>query len=224
MTGIQKRSFIHSACSKPILHLHYDATNATLAKYIWDHHRDRLDCFAIANEPDLQRVFKQDFEVRDFATYLAKWRRFAAAITNAVPEAKSAGADAGESPMAAGRSILLKNFGKRCRLPVHGDRTLLSRRCGPECVPRKKGIDDMLVVEMERQLRRGSTGRPKCLCCKLLGLPYRFTEANDHYSGGAKDASDTFAGALWALDFLHWWMAHTALSGVDFHNTQWVVK
>ena len=57
------------------------------------------------------------------------------------------------------------------------------------------------------------------------GLPFRFTEANDHYSGGVKDASDTFASALWATvtDFLHWWAAHRA-QGVDFHNTQWVVN
>jgi hypothetical protein len=54
-------------------------------------------------------------------------------------------------------------------------------------------------------------------------LPFRFTEANDHYSGGVPGASDTFAGALWALDFLHWWAAHDA-RGVDFHNTQWVVS
>ncbi len=55
------------------------------------------------------------------------------------------------------------------------------------------------------------------------GLPFRFTEANDHYSGGVPGASDTFAGALWALEFLHWWAAHEAV-GVDFHNTEWVVN
>src|ERR1035437_4437551 len=55
------------------------------------------------------------------------------------------------------------------------------------------------------------------------GLPYRFTEANDHDSGGVADASNGFAGALWAFDFLHWWAAHGA-RGVDFHNTQWVAN
>jgi hypothetical protein len=55
------------------------------------------------------------------------------------------------------------------------------------------------------------------------GFAYRFTEANDHYSGGVPGASDTFAGALWALDFLHWWAAHGTV-GVNFHNTQWVVN
>jgi hypothetical protein len=56
-----------------------------------------------------------------------------------------------------------------------------------------------------------------------MGLPFRFGEANDHYSGGVKNASDTFAGALWALDFAHWWAAHQAI-GIDFHNTQWRVN
>jgi hypothetical protein len=55
------------------------------------------------------------------------------------------------------------------------------------------------------------------------GFALRFTEANDHYSGGVPGGSDTYAGALWALDFLHWWMAHGA-AGVNFHNTQWVVN
>ena len=55
------------------------------------------------------------------------------------------------------------------------------------------------------------------------GLPYRFTEANDHFSGGIPGASDTYAGALWALDFLHWWAAH-GTRGVDFHNTHWVAN
>jgi hypothetical protein len=47
-------------------------------------------------------------------------------------------------------------------------------------------------------------------------LPYRMTECND-YTGGVKDASDAFAAALWALDYLHWWAAH-GCAGVNFHN------
>ena len=53
------------------------------------------------------------------------------------------------------------------------------------------------------------------------GLRYRLTEAND-YLGGVPGASNAFASALWALDFLHWWAAHAA-AGVNFHNKQWLV-
>ncbi len=50
------------------------------------------------------------------------------------------------------------------------------------------------------------------------GLPYRLTESND-YLAGVPGASDAFGSALWALDHLHWWAAHSA-AGVNFHNRQ----
>ncbi|HZC27126.1 MAG TPA: hypothetical protein VE287_08875, partial [Actinopolymorphaceae bacterium] len=52
------------------------------------------------------------------------------------------------------------------------------------------------------------------------GLPCRLTESND-YLTGIPGASDAFASALWALDYMHWWAAHGA-SGVNFHNKQWI--
>jgi hypothetical protein len=52
------------------------------------------------------------------------------------------------------------------------------------------------------------------------GLRYRLTESND-YLGGVPGASNAFASALWALDYLHWWAAHAA-AGVNFHNKQWL--
>jgi hypothetical protein len=52
------------------------------------------------------------------------------------------------------------------------------------------------------------------------GLPYRLTESND-YLIGVPGASNAFASALWALDYLHWWAARGA-AGVNFHNKQWL--
>jgi hypothetical protein len=52
------------------------------------------------------------------------------------------------------------------------------------------------------------------------GLRYRLTESND-YLAGVPGASNAFASALWALDYLHWWAAHAA-AGVNFHNRQWL--
>ena len=53
-----------------------------------------------------------------------------------------------------------------------------------------------------------------------VGLRYRLTESND-YLTGVPGASNAFASALWALDYLHWWAAHAA-AGVNFHNKQWL--
>jgi hypothetical protein len=53
------------------------------------------------------------------------------------------------------------------------------------------------------------------------GLPYRFTEADesDNGNGGIYGASDAFADALWALDFMHWWAQHQC-AGINFENSQ----
>jgi len=52
---------------------------------------------------------------------------------------------------------------------------------------------------------------------QVVGAPYRLEEANNFYNGGAVDVSDTFASALWGLDYLYWWAAHGS-QGVNFHN------
>ena len=52
------------------------------------------------------------------------------------------------------------------------------------------------------------------------GVPYRMTEANDCLHG-VVGASNGFASALWALDYMHWWAAH-GMAGVNFHNNPWI--
>lgn len=198
--------------------LGYDKTNAIIAKYIWDHYRRHLDCFSIGNEPDRRQIFDKDESITNFATYLAKWRKFAGAVTNAVPEAKFAGPDAGSGNVQWTTNFAAKelNSGLIAAVSEHFYVGGAGRGISPE-----KGIADMLSA---RWVGKNQSLHDRMAAPVLAeGLPYRFTEANDHYSGGVRDASDTFAGALWALDFLHWWAAHGA-RGVDFHNTQWVVN
>jgi hypothetical protein len=48
-------------------------------------------------------------------------------------------------------------------------------------------------------------------------MPFRIDEANTYYIGGAKDASNSMAAGIWALDYLYWWAAHGA-QGINFHN------
>src|SRR5262249_40883552 len=51
-----------------------DRTNAaTLAKYIFDHYRSQLTCFAIGNEPN---VF-----AKEYPAYRDEWKRYVDAIT-----------------------------------------------------------------------------------------------------------------------------------------------
>lgn len=196
----------------------YAATNAALAKYIWGHYQPLLESFAIGNEPDRKSIYNQDLTIKNFQTYLAKWEKFAAAITNAVPMAKFAGPDAG-----SGNIYWTTHFAqaeKDSGLVTEITEHYYAGGAG-KGVEAGKGIETMLSPAGIKS----SQALYNKMAAPVLAdnLPFRFTEANDHYSGGIPGASDTFAGALWALDFLHWWAAHDA-KGVDFHNTQWVVS
>jgi hypothetical protein len=196
--------------------LNYAATNAAIARYIWDRYQSQLDSFALGNEPDLGRVFKQDWCITNFTSYLAKWRTFAIAITNAVPRARFAGPDGGSGQVewTIKFARAQKNFS--AVIAEHFYVGGAGRDVSPS-----QGIEAILSP---RWITANETlYRKVAVPVFAEGLPLRFTEANDHYSGGVPDASNAFAGALWALDFLHWWAAHGA-SGVNFHNTQWVVN
>jgi hypothetical protein len=197
---------------------HYAETDAAIAKYIWSKYRPYLDYFAIGNEPDRRAIYDQDVAITNFGTYRSKWRQFATAITDAVPEAKLGGPDAG-----SGNVSWTTRFAKAERnagiIGVVTEHFYVGG-AGKD-VSAQEGIDTMLSPEW---LSANQKLYDKMATPVLAdGLAYRFTEANDHYSGGVPGASDTFAGALWALDFLHWWAGHDA-SGVNFHNTQWVVN
>jgi hypothetical protein len=48
-------------------------------------------------------------------------------------------------------------------------------------------------------------------------LPFRFTEANSFYGGGAPGVSDAGGSALWAIDFL-FQLASGGAAGVNFHS------
>ena len=197
---------------------HYAETDAAIAKYIWDKYRPYLECFAIGNEPDRGNIYAQDWGITNFATYHSKWRQFATAITEAVPEATFAGPDAGSGNInwTTRFAKTEKNAGNIRVITEH----FYVGKAG-KGVSAQQGIDAMLSPDW---ITANEQLYSKMAAPVLAeGLPYRFTEANDHYSGGVPGASDTFAGALWALDFLHWWAAHDT-RGVDFHNTQWVVN
>jgi hypothetical protein len=83
--------------------------NAQAAGYIWRHHREHLDTFAIGNEPDWHAFHTYDGHPLDpaiheevsgvpgsaYPSYLACWRGFADAIRDTAPGAPLSGPDTG---------------------------------------------------------------------------------------------------------------------------------
>lgn len=196
----------------------YAAVDAEIARYIWSRYHPYLDCFALGNEPDRRAIFRQDWAITNLSSYLARWRLLADAVTKEVPGAQFGGPDAGSGNITWTTQFARaeKSSGLLSIVTEHFYVGGAGRGLSPE-----EAIEQLLS---ERWLAVNQRLYDKMAAPVMAeGLPYRFTEANDHYTGGVRDGSDTMAGALWALDFLHWWAAHDA-SGVDFHNTQWVAN
>jgi len=191
------------------LHLNHGdpAAAAEMANYISRHYAGQLDCFVIGNEPN---VFSTNFGV-----YFTEWKRYAAQITapSNSPEAKFCGPSVspGHEKWSAQFAQNLAASGLLKYISQHdyagGD---ASKVTNPEAAR-----DKILSSAMEAHYAKFAANFVPAVLSN--GLAYRFEEANSFYDGGAADVSDTFASALWALNYQWWWAIH-GMSGINFHT------
>jgi hypothetical protein len=173
--------------------------NAAVAGHIVTVDGANLTCFVVGNEPS--------FFVSSFSTYESDVKQYMAAIN---PRANFCGAD-------------VEDGGK----------------WASEFANAFVGFHNVALITQHHYLgsgttNGGATGRNLLLSPNALsgyaklrnglaatvakdGFTYRLSETNSFFHGGAKGASDTFASALWGLDYLHWWAAHGA-AGLNFHT------
>ncbi|HEV2487659.1 MAG TPA: hypothetical protein VGT08_19220 [Terracidiphilus sp.] len=179
-----------------------------------------------------------------YPSYLADWRRFADVIRNAVPDARFSGPDTAVSSTSSftpdpatgiswtqkfaddlkGSGVLVEALQHHYVWGVPGTTTA------------REAIDNMLSSAWDdnksidtQPANNGGTVEfhpypfvYERVLAQLVpyGVPYRMTEANDCLHG-VVGASDGYASALWALDYMHWWAAHH-MAGVNFHNNPWI--
>ena len=206
------------------------ATDAATAQYIAQNDGAQLNSFAIGNEPDFNSYHYPPFgtgtdpAITDYPSYLADWRTFAATVTNAVPGAVFAGPDTGDytgSTYYNGESWT-QHFADDEQGPTNVILITQHYYVGgsPGSTTAQQAINNMLSTNWV-------LSNYPTLCNNNLvpviddGLPYRLTESND-YLTGITNASNAFASALWALDYMHWWAAH-GCAGVNFHNKPWLM-
>ena len=182
-------------------------TAVRIAKYIMDRHKNDLVCLAIGNEPN---VFAKAYPV-----YREEWKKYVEAITapGVAPDAKFCGPSATPGKASWARDFI-KDFGKSGKLSFISQHDYPGG-AGNSATNVVAARDRMLSATWLKSYEKlYSSFAADALSS---ALPYRLEEANNFYNGGAKDVSDTFAAALWGLDYLHWWAAHRA-SGINFHT------
>jgi hypothetical protein len=182
------------------------ADAAAMAKYISEKYSNNLDALAIGNEPN---VFSTNYE-----TYLAEWKKFAAVISANVPGVKfcGPGVSPGHEKWSARFADDLASSGQVKFISQHDYPGGDARKFATNAVGARERILSPAIYDNYTKFAANFVP-----VVQSNGLAYRFEEANSFYDGGAPDASDTFASALWALDFDWWWAMH-GIKGVNFHT------
>jgi hypothetical protein len=184
------------------------ADAARLASYIASHYADLLDSFSIGNEPN--------FYFKTYESFFAEWKPIYDAILKAVPQAMLDGPSTSPNKFTV---ELAKDLFAGGHLAMASDHHyfLKSGRAGETNPPatRARFLANKLHDDYEKDYAQVGA------VLAARGVPYRIDEMNSCYDGGAKEASDTYASALWALDCTHWWAAHH-IQGVNFHTGELV--
>jgi hypothetical protein len=197
--------------------------DAKTVKYILSHYAAQLDCFSIGQEPSAYPVEKSDTrpqgermgaanEKYQYSDYAADWKKFADSISAENPGVKFAGPSVHNNGVWAQK--FMTDFGRTNHVGLITEHLYAGGAGGKVPTP-EIGRDRMLSDEFT-----GKYTRLYNSFAPMAGsnaLPYRLEEVNNYFNGGATNVSNTFASALWGLDFMYWWAAHDA-AGMNFHT------
>ena len=161
---------------------------ANEAKAVADATGEKLLVLEIGNEPDLFKPAHRTGEW-NYASYLASYRQYKAAIRARLPNARFAGPDVASATDWV--ESFAKDEGSDLALLTHhyyiGNSALSSSTIALMLE------DDPKLLSILQKLKMISANS---------GLPYRICETNSFYGGGKPGVSDTFGSALWALDYM----------------------
>jgi hypothetical protein len=163
-----------------------------------------LFAFEIGNEPDLfphNQVHRKSGY--DYDDYLREYRKFRDALQKEIPGIPLAGPDVAVATAWATR--FARDEGNDIRLLTHH---YYREGQNPTSNIDKLLHPDPKLLPILRELGAAS---------KSCGVPYRICETNSFSGGGKPGVSDTFASALWVLDFMYK-LASAGCAGVNMET------
>lgn len=198
--------------------------DARTAKYIMDRYRPLVEAFSIGQEPSAyprgdvpdnrpatERMGAGN-EKYPYSAYRDAWKIFADAIIAAVPDVKFAGPGVHNNADWARR--FMDDYARGHHVAMITEHLYAGGAGGKVPTP-EIGRDRMLSTNFIRAYEKLHDGFvPQAIS---NSLPYRLEEANNYFNGGATNVSNTYASALWGLDFMWWWAEHDA-AGINFHT------
>ncbi len=190
------------------------ALDAEEAVYVSQSGRGALFGFEIGNEPDLYSGNGDKPTSYTLSQYLSDWDSFANAIQTADPGAVLTGpADAGN--ISTWTSQFAATYGSGIALLTQHFYPLGPVSSVGANSPNACTISDLLSASTHS--KAGSDSAQLEIIAQSAKVPWRMAESNSCYDGGTAGVSNTFASALWGLDYM-FTLASNAAAGVNFHG------
>ena len=192
---------------------------ATVARLIRDQYADVLDSFSIGNEP---------YYFKKYGVYSSKWAAIRDAIFAVYPKATFCGPD--QNPTKDLCKRMVKDFGNETGRLVQITQHSYPFGCSyrnPTAQGPKENAGNLIPQDAASSRAKmlapdayhSYEGIYKGMASAVAGtaLTYRLSETNSYWFSGLRGASDSYASALWASDYLLWWANHGA-DGLNFHT------
>ena len=182
----------------------FDAAAAnTTATYIMDHYSANMTCFEIGNEPNFYT---------SYATYQSEAQTYIDTISASNPTAKfcGPGGTGGSGTWAASFAQYFASTGKIALVTHHN---YFGGAGGSTTGAAARNL--LLSATMDSNYATNANIYVPTVLSE--GLSYRISETNSFYNGGSSGCSNTFAEALWDLDYMYWW-ANEKAEGINFHT------
>ncbi|MBE7170257.1 MAG: hypothetical protein INR73_06690 [Williamsia sp.] len=188
---------------------------ARLAKHIYKNYADLLDLFAVGNEPGYYKDYEGQLK--------PYWESIVKAMQEVAPKARFCAPDDNPNPVLAERMV--HDFGAPkgpvSLVTVHSYPAGGAYKNPQATVAVKDLIPNDAKQKRELLLSAKLTTEYESIYSKMEPLiahfPYRLSETNSIWYGGLEGASNTYAAALWGLDYMYWWASHGAF-GINFHT------
>ena len=182
---------------------------ARQAGYIWKHYADLLDYFAVGNEPGYYKDYEHDLRPR--------WEQLMKAMRKAAPGARFCAPDDNPNPILCQKLVrdywgeplellTMHSYPAGCAYQNPGDAVKVPFDYRERC--------DYLLSDRLPQEYGKIYNQMRNLYEKY---PFRLSETSNYWYGGLDGASNAYATALWALDYMYWW-ALRGNRGVNFHT------
>ena len=187
------------------------AAAAEEAQYAVDKMGNFISAFTLGNEPD-------DSTYGSASNFSTQWLAFKNVIVNQVGNRAFAGPDTTGSGSATRYAVPFVNaFGRSdISLVTHHFYQLGAERTNVASTDIKTLMSFITNTDVYSRKLFTNLAIVKP-AADSAGLKFRITEANSANLGGERDVSDTYASALWSLDFM-FQSAQGGASGVNFHG------